>query len=148
MALIFDFANTRSKLDELSKTREDATDTAANKNLWSTLTRMRKTAIELLGAELELLKNELQEEFTAEVIFTRRIILASAVIIVGVSLSAVGLLVLLSKFIPLWLSAITLGALLTIGGVVFLTTAWKRHASLSRIADHLHESLDWSDLVK
>jgi uncharacterized membrane protein YqjE len=113
-------------------------------DIGSVLNRMRTTALSLLTAEIQLAKNELQEEFTAEVLFTRRVIFASALIIVGSTLLLTGVLIAISNFIPFWLSATVFGAALLGTGLISLITVWRRHASISAIASHLKESLDWS----
>ncbi len=142
MALIIDFANTPGSRSGHQTQQSQQSDVS------SVLNRMRKTALSLLTAEIQLAKNELLEEFTAEVLFTRRVILASALIVIGATFLILGVLIAIAKFIPLWFCAIVTGALMSGVGVVSLMSAWKRHASISTITNYLKDSLDFSDIAK
>lgn len=95
----------------------------------------------LLNAELGILRIQLQDQINSEIILTRRLIIGSAIIILGCASFIFGILIELSKFVPVWLSALFVGIFLCVAGWSVIVLAWKRQKSLAQFQSELMSQL-------
>jgi hypothetical protein len=98
-------------------------------------------SVELINAEAQLLRTEMMQKLTGEIIFTRRLMIGSGLSVLGSCMVLVAIVFAMAPIVPPWIMALGLGLILIGSGIFISFLAWRRHKTLEQIKTELEAEI-------
>ncbi|HEY9776616.1 MAG TPA: phage holin family protein [Planktothrix sp.] len=138
-------SRTLQRMEEMSAHGQPMRRSLAEMSYGELLQSLSQKIFALANKERLLVQLEVEDQVTAEILLTRRLVIGAGMVVFGANMIFMTIVFALARFIPPWATSLVIGLCALAGGWALVIATWRRHKTVSEIQSELKEKLSWTD---